>query len=98
MIINATGLQPRAYGPHQPRRRHETTDRLAFAAHMLEDVRPNLFWWLQNASWTLRADMTARQGLGKTTRNSYGPPSRAPPRTWATSRKRRETVRDIQAG
>jgi cytosine/adenosine deaminase-related metal-dependent hydrolase len=36
-------------------------DRFVYKAHMLEDV-PNLFWCVgyTNASWTLRADMTAR--------------------------------------
>ncbi len=36
-------------------------DRFVYKAHMLEEV-PNLFWCVgyTNASWTLRADMTAR--------------------------------------
>ena len=36
-------------------------DRFSYKAHMLDDV-PNLFWCIgyTNASWTLRADMTAR--------------------------------------
>ncbi|MGH3554895.1 MAG: FAD-dependent oxidoreductase, partial [Mycobacterium sp.] len=36
-------------------------DRFVYKAHMLEDV-PNLFWCVgyTNASWTLRADITAR--------------------------------------
>jgi hypothetical protein len=36
-------------------------DRFSYKAHMLEDV-PNLIWCIgyTNASWTLRADITAR--------------------------------------
>lgn len=64
IIVTATGLQLQALGG--------TTlsldgtgispqDRFVYKAHMLEDV-PNLFWCVgyTNASWTLRADMTAR--------------------------------------
>ncbi|MCG5432397.1 NAD(P)/FAD-dependent oxidoreductase [Mycobacterium sp. MYCO198283] len=64
IIVTATGLQLQALGgvavsidgaeikPH---------DRFVFKAHLLEDV-PNLAWCVgyTNASWTLRADMTAR--------------------------------------
>lgn len=64
IIVTATGLQLQALGgvtlridgiPIDP------TDRFVYKAHMLEDV-PNLFWCVgyTNASWTLRADMTAR--------------------------------------
>ena len=43
------------------RRARSTADRFVYKAHMLEDV-PNLFWCVgyTNASWTLRADITAR--------------------------------------
>jgi cation diffusion facilitator CzcD-associated flavoprotein CzcO len=64
IIVTATGLQLQALGgvtvsvdggeikPH---------DRFVYKAHMLEDL-PNLFWCVgyTNASWTLRADITAR--------------------------------------
>lgn len=64
IIATATGLQLQALGGAaisldgveiDPR------DRFVYKAHMLEDV-PNLFWCVgyTNASWTLRADMTAR--------------------------------------
>ncbi|GLC98223.1 monooxygenase [Mycobacterium kiyosense] len=64
IIVTATGLQLQALGgaslsidgtPINP------TERFVYKAHMLEDV-PNLFWCVgyTNASWTLRADMTAR--------------------------------------
>lgn len=64
IIVTATGLQLQALGGAaisldgveiDPR------DRFVYKAHMLEDV-PNLFWCVgyTNASWTLRADMTAR--------------------------------------
>ncbi|QUR66316.1 flavin-containing monooxygenase [Mycobacterium spongiae] len=64
IIVTATGLQLQALGGAtisldgaqiNPR------DRFVYKAHMLEDV-PNLFWCIgyTNASWTLRADMTAR--------------------------------------
>lgn len=64
IIVTATGLQLQALGGAtisidgveiNPR------DRFVYKAHMLEDV-PNLFWCVgyTNASWTLRADMTAR--------------------------------------
>ncbi len=64
IIVTATGLQLQALGgatisldgvaiDHR--------DRFVYKAHMLEDV-PNLFWCVgyTNASWTLRADITAR--------------------------------------
>jgi cation diffusion facilitator CzcD-associated flavoprotein CzcO len=64
VIVTATGLQLQALGgvslsidgaeikPH---------DRFVYKEHLLEDV-PNLAWCIgyTNASWTLRADMTAR--------------------------------------
>jgi cation diffusion facilitator CzcD-associated flavoprotein CzcO len=64
IIVTATGLQLQALGGVKisldgaeinPR------DRFVYKAHMLEDV-PNLFWCVgyTNASWTLRADITAR--------------------------------------
>ncbi|ORB69375.1 FAD-dependent oxidoreductase [Mycobacterium shinjukuense] len=64
IIVTATGLRLQALGgvaisldgvAIDPR------DRFVYKAHMLEDV-PNLFWCVgyTNASWTLRADMTAR--------------------------------------
>lgn len=64
IIVTATGLQLQALGGAtisldgveiNPR------DRFVYKAHMLEDV-PNLFWCVgyTNASWTLRADITAR--------------------------------------
>jgi cation diffusion facilitator CzcD-associated flavoprotein CzcO len=64
IIVTATGLQLQALGGASisldgveinPR------DRFVYKAHMLEDV-PNLFWCVgyTNASWTLRADITAR--------------------------------------
>jgi cation diffusion facilitator CzcD-associated flavoprotein CzcO len=64
IIVTATGLQLQALGGAKisldgidinPR------DRFVYKAHMLEDV-PNLFWCVgyTNASWTLRADITAR--------------------------------------
>ncbi len=41
--------------------RSSPQERFSYKAHMLEDV-PNLIWCIgyTNASWTLRADMTAR--------------------------------------
>jgi cation diffusion facilitator CzcD-associated flavoprotein CzcO len=64
IIVTATGLRLQALGGASisldgieinPR------DRFVYKAHMLEDV-PNLFWCVgyTNASWTLRADITAR--------------------------------------
>lgn len=63
IIVTATGLQLLALGgvdisidgaPIQPQ------DRFVYKAHLLEEV-PNLAWCVgyTNASWTLRADMTA---------------------------------------
>jgi cation diffusion facilitator CzcD-associated flavoprotein CzcO len=64
VIVTATGLQLQALGgvqisldgvPIKPQ------DRFVYKAHMLQDV-PNLIWCVgyTNASWTLRADITAR--------------------------------------
>jgi cation diffusion facilitator CzcD-associated flavoprotein CzcO len=64
VVVTATGLQLQALGgvtvsidgaDIKPQ------DRFVYKAHMLQDV-PNLFWCVgyTNASWTLRADMTAR--------------------------------------
>ncbi len=65
IIVTATGLRLQALGgvaisldgvAIKPQ------DRFVYKAHMLEDV-PNLAWCVgyTNASWTLRADMTAQQ-------------------------------------
>lgn len=64
IIVTATGLQLQALGGATLSIDGEAinpTDRFVYKAHMLEDV-PNLFWCVgyTNASWTLRADMTAR--------------------------------------
>ncbi|WP_156688365.1 flavin-containing monooxygenase [Mycobacterium sp. Marseille-P9652] len=64
VVVTATGLQLQALGgvaisldgeEINPR------DRFVYKAHMLDGV-PNLFWCVgyTNASWTLRADITAR--------------------------------------
>ena len=64
LIVTATGLQLQALGgvdivvdgiEIMP------TDRFVYKEHLLEDV-PNMAWCIgyTNASWTLRADMTAR--------------------------------------
>jgi cation diffusion facilitator CzcD-associated flavoprotein CzcO len=64
IVVTATGLQLQVLGgasisldgvPVNP------CDRFVYKAHMLDDV-PNLFWCVgyTNASWTLRADITAR--------------------------------------
>ncbi|KLO33045.1 flavin-containing monooxygenase [Mycobacterium haemophilum] len=64
IIITATGLQLQAFGGAAISLdgiKINPCDRFVYKAHMLEDV-PNLFWCVgyTNASWTLRADMTAR--------------------------------------
>lgn len=64
IIITATGLQLQALGGVRislDGTAIKATDRFVYKAHMLEDV-PNLFWCVgyTNASWTLRADITAR--------------------------------------
>ncbi|MFL0178298.1 flavin-containing monooxygenase [Mycobacterium sp. SMC-15] len=64
IIVTATGLQLQALGGVRislDGTEIKSTDRFVYKAHMLEDV-PNLFWCVgyTNASWTLRADITAR--------------------------------------
>jgi cation diffusion facilitator CzcD-associated flavoprotein CzcO len=64
IIVTATGLQLQALGGAAISLdgvEIDPTDRFVYKAHMLEDV-PNLFWCVgyTNASWTLRADITAR--------------------------------------
>ncbi len=64
IIVTATGLQLQALGGAAislDGAEIKPQDRFVYKAHMLEDV-PNLFWCVgyTNASWTLRADMTAR--------------------------------------
>ena len=64
IIVTATGLQLQALGGAAISLdgvEINPSDRFVYKAHMLEDV-PNLFWCVgyTNASWTLRADMTAR--------------------------------------
>ncbi|OBH04961.1 FAD-dependent oxidoreductase [Mycobacterium sp. E2699] len=64
VIVTATGLQLQALGGATISLDGVTIDhrdRFVYKAHMLEDV-PNLFWCVgyTNASWTLRADITAR--------------------------------------
>ena len=64
IIVTATGLQLQALGGTAislDGTEINVRDRFVYKAHMLEDV-PNLFWCVgyTKASWTLRADMTAR--------------------------------------
>jgi cation diffusion facilitator CzcD-associated flavoprotein CzcO len=64
VIVTATGLQLQALGGvavSMDGGEVKPQDRFVYKAHMLQDV-PNLFWCVgyTNASWTLRADMTAR--------------------------------------
>ncbi|BBZ49556.1 NAD(P)/FAD-dependent oxidoreductase [Mycobacterium heidelbergense] len=64
IVVTATGLQLQALGGATISLDGEQVDhrdRFVYKAHMLEDV-PNLFWCVgyTNASWTLRADITAR--------------------------------------
>ena len=64
IIVTATGLQLQALGGAEislDGTQINPRDRFVYKAHMLEDV-PNLFWCVgyTNASWTLRADITAR--------------------------------------
>ncbi|KAA8970137.1 MAG: NAD(P)/FAD-dependent oxidoreductase [Mycobacterium sp.] len=64
IIVTATGLQLQALGGVRislDGTEIKPQDRFVYKAHMLEDV-PNLFWCVgyTNASWTLRADITAR--------------------------------------
>ena len=64
IVVTATGLQLQALGGATislDGAQINHRGRFVYKAHMLEDV-PNLFWCVgyTNASWTLRADMTAR--------------------------------------
>jgi cation diffusion facilitator CzcD-associated flavoprotein CzcO len=64
IIVTATGLQLQALGGAAisvDGAEIKPQHRFVYKAHMLEDV-PNLFWCVgyTNASWTLRADITAR--------------------------------------
>jgi len=64
IIVTATGLALQALGGVQIRldgTEISPQDRFVYKAHLLEDV-PNLVWCVgyTNASWTLRADITAR--------------------------------------
>jgi cation diffusion facilitator CzcD-associated flavoprotein CzcO len=64
IIVTATGLTLQALGGIALSIDGETidpTDRFVYKEHLLEDV-PNLAWCVgyTNASWTLRADMTAK--------------------------------------
>jgi cation diffusion facilitator CzcD-associated flavoprotein CzcO len=64
IIATATGLQLQALGGVRislDGNEVKPQDRFSYKAYMLNDV-PNLFWCIgyTNASWTLRADMTAR--------------------------------------
>ncbi|GAY14563.1 NAD(P)/FAD-dependent oxidoreductase [Mycobacterium sp. shizuoka-1] len=64
IVVTATGLQLQALGGVRitlDGTEIKPQDRFSYKAHMLEDV-PNLIWCIgyTNASWTLRADMTAR--------------------------------------
>jgi cation diffusion facilitator CzcD-associated flavoprotein CzcO len=64
IVVTATGLQLQSLGGTTISLdgiKIDHRDRFVYKAHMLEDV-PNLFWCVgyTNASWTLRADITAR--------------------------------------
>lgn len=64
IIVTATGLQLQALGGvaiSLDGSEIKVNDRFVYKSHMLEDV-PNLFWSVgyTKASWTLRADITAR--------------------------------------
>ena len=64
IVVKATGLQLQALGGVKVSvdgTEVKPQERFSYKAHMLDDV-PNLFWCIgyTNASWTLRADMTAR--------------------------------------
>jgi cation diffusion facilitator CzcD-associated flavoprotein CzcO len=64
VVITATGLQLQALGGTRisvDGVEVKPNERFSYKAFMLDDV-PNLFWCIgyTNASWTLRADMTAR--------------------------------------
>ena len=64
VIVTATGLQLQALGGisvSMDGTKIEPTERFVYKEYLLEDV-PNMAWCIgyTNASWTLRADMTAR--------------------------------------
>ena len=64
VIVTATGLQLQALGGIAVSidgAEIKPADRFVYKEHLLEDV-PNMAWCIgyTNASWTLRADMTAR--------------------------------------
>ncbi|BBY28815.1 flavin-containing monooxygenase [Mycolicibacterium sediminis] len=64
VVVTATGLQLQALGGIKivvDGRDVDPTDRFVYKEYLLEDV-PNMAWCIgyTNASWTLRADMTAR--------------------------------------
>jgi cation diffusion facilitator CzcD-associated flavoprotein CzcO len=64
IIVTATGLQLQSLGGIEINldgERVDPTERFVYKEHLLEDV-PNMAWCIgyTNASWTLRADMTAR--------------------------------------
>ncbi len=64
IIVTATGLQLQALGGIEmfvDGERVDPTDRFVYKEYLLQDV-PNMAWCIgyTNASWTLRADMTAK--------------------------------------
>ena len=64
IIVTATGLQLQSLGGIEIKvdgQRIDPSDRFVYKEYLLEDV-PNMAWCIgyTNASWTLRADMTAR--------------------------------------
>lgn len=64
VVVTATGLQLQALGGIAivvDGEQVDVTDRFVYKEYLLEDV-PNMAWCIgyTNASWTLRADMTAR--------------------------------------
>ena len=64
IIVTATGLQLQSFGGIEismDGKRVDPTERFVYKEHLLEDI-PNMAWCIgyTNASWTLRADMTAR--------------------------------------
>ncbi len=64
IIVTATGLTLQALGGIElslDKQRIDPTDRFVYKEHLLEEV-PNMAWCVgyTNASWTLRADMTAK--------------------------------------
>ena len=73
-------------------------DRFSYKAHMLEDV-PNLIWCIgyTNASWTLRADMTARSTVRLMEYMKSHGYTHAYPHPGSTSMQEKPTW-DLQAG